>query len=262
MLVCGIDVGARSSEIVLLEPASVDGFTYRIADTGHDPARTGRRLFDEALAERGAGTGDVACTIATGYGRASLPFADQAVTEITCHARGVRHVFPDVRTIVDIGGQDSKVIVLDERGAVADFMMNDRCAAGTGRFLEIVARILDLDVDQLGEVAARATRPAEITSMCAVFAESEVVGLLARGTRREDVLAGVHASIASRVASLASRMSVRPPAVFTGGVAKNAAMVKAVSRALSLELAVPPEPQVTGALGAALLAAERAKPKN
>jgi predicted CoA-substrate-specific enzyme activase len=259
MLVCGIDVGARTSEIVLLDTEAPDAFAHRIADTGHDPARTGRRLFDEALAERQVGPGDIARTVATGYGRASLPFATEAITEITCHARGVRHYVPDVRAIVDIGGQDSKVIVLDERGAVADFAMNDRCAAGTGRFLEIVARILDLDIDQLGEVAVGATRPAEISSMCAVFAESEVIGLLARGTRREDVLAGVHASIASRVASLASRLNTQPPAVFTGGVALNDAMVKAVGRAIALELTVPPEPQITGALGAALIAAERAK---
>jgi predicted CoA-substrate-specific enzyme activase len=259
MLVCGVDLGARTAKVVVLDTAAADAPACRIADTGHDPARTGRRLFEEALAERGIRPEDVAYTVATGYGRASLPFANQAITEITCHARGVRHCFPDVRTIVDIGGQDSKVIVLDERGAVADFAMNDRCAAGTGRFLEIVARILDLDLDQLGEVGGRASRPAEITSMCAVFAESEVVGLLARGMKREEVLAGVHASIASRIASLASRLSVRPPAVFTGGVAKNSAMVKAVSAALSLELALPPEPQITGALGAALLAVEKAK---
>ena len=259
MVVCGIDIGARTAKIAIGDPAAPDAFTWQVTDTGHDPARTGHRLFDEALATFGAQPEDVACTIATGYGRAALPFATAAVTEITCHARGVRHHFPDVRTIVDIGGQDSKVIVLDERGAVADFAMNDRCAAGTGRFLEIVARILDLDLDQLAEVAAQAARPAAITSMCAVFAESEVVGLLARGTPRQDVLAGVHASIASRIATLASRLHVQPPAVFTGGVAKNAAMVKAVGEALSLELAIPPEPQVTGALGAALIAADRAR---
>ena len=259
MLVCGIDVGARTSEVVVLDTEGPDRFTSAMADTGHDPARTGRRLFDEALAERGVQPEDIAYTVATGYGRASLPFATQAITEISCHARGVRHCFPDARTIVDIGGQDSKVIVLDDRGAVTDFVMNDRCAAGTGRFLEIVTRILDLDLDQLGEVAARATRPAEITSMCAVFAESEVVGLLARGTKRENVLAGVHVSIASRVASLASRLQVRPPAAFTGGVALNAAMVGAVGRALGLELSVPHDPQVTGALGAALIAGERAE---
>ncbi|MBM4037408.1 MAG: 2-hydroxyglutaryl-CoA dehydratase [Planctomycetes bacterium] len=259
MLVCGVDLGARSAKILLLDPEAPGGVRHWLADTGHDPARTGRRLLDEALAAWGARPEDVACTIATGYGRAALPFATATVTEITCHARGVRHHFPDVRTIVDIGGQDSKVIALDERGAVSDFAMNDRCAAGTGRFLEIVARILDLDLDQLGEVAAQATRPAAITSMCAVFAESEVVGLLARGTPRQEVLAGVHASIASRIATLAARLRVGPPAVFTGGVAKNPAMVKAVGAALSLELAVPPEPQITGALGAALIAADRAR---
>ena len=260
MLVCGIDVGARTAKLVLLDPAAPAGFRHWISDTGHDPARTGRRIFDEALAACGARPEDVACTIATGYGRASLPFATAALTEITCHARGVRHHFPDARTIVDIGGQDSKVIALDERGAVADFAMNDRCAAGTGRFLEIVARVHDLGLDQLGEVAAEAAHPAAITSMCAVFAESEVIGLLARGTRREDVLAGIHASVASRIATLASRLAVRPPAVFTGGVAKNRAMVRALGAALALDLAIPPEPQVTGALGAALLAAGRAKP--
>jgi len=259
VLVCGVDVGARSAEVVLLDPEDTDPFLYRIADTGHDPARTGRRLFDEALAEFHVGPGNVAHTIATGYGRAALPFATEAVTEITCHARGVRHYFPAVRTVVDIGGQDSKVIVLDERGAVADFAMNDRCAGGTGRFLEMVARILDLDLDQLADVAARSTQPATISSMCAVFGETEAIGLLARGVRREDVLAGVHHSIASRVASLASRLAVRSPAVFTGGVAKNAAMVAAVAKALGHDFAVPPEPQITGALGAALIAAERAQ---
>lgn len=257
MLVCGIDVGARTAKVVLLDTAAPGEFGHWMADTGHDPARTGRRLFEAALAERGAAAADITCTVATGYGRASLPFANRAVTEITCHARGVRQYFPDVRTIVDIGGQDSKVIVLDERGAVSDFAMNDRCAAGTGRFLEIVARILDLDLDQLGEAAAQAAHPAAITSQCAVFAESEVVGLLARGVPRQEVLEGVHASIASRIASLAARLSVRPPGVFTGGVAKNEAMVRAVGQALALELAVPPEPQITGALGAALIAAER-----
>ncbi|MFW6164544.1 MAG: acyl-CoA dehydratase activase, partial [Planctomycetota bacterium] len=224
MLVCGVDVGARTVEAVVADPAAPDGTTWRMADTGHEPAGTARRLFDEALAEHGASRGDVACTVATGYGRASIDFATRAVTEITCHARGVRHVVPDARTIVDIGGQDSKVIVLDEQGAVTDFAMNDRCAAGTGRFLEMVARLLELDVADLAGVAEEASRVAEISSLCAVFAETEVVGLLARGTPRAEVVAGVHASVASRVASLAARLRLAPPGVFTGGVARNAAM--------------------------------------
>ncbi len=261
MLACGIDVGARTCEVVVLEVGSGAVVASALADTGHDPARTATRLFEQCLAEVGVGRQDVARTVATGYGRNSLPFADEAVTEITCHARGVHEAFPDVRTIVDIGGQDSKVIVLDGQGAVVDFAMNDRCAAGTGRFLEIVSRILDLDLDQLGEVAATARRAAEITSMCAVFAESEVIGLLARGTPREEVVAGVHASIAQRIASLASRLSIGPPAVFTGGVARNQGMVEAVGKALGFDLAVPPQPQMTGALGAALLARERLESK-
>jgi len=257
MLVCGIDLGARTCEVVILDGKTRERVTAAMADTGHDPARTAARLFEECLAGLGARREEIARVVATGYGRASLPFADEAVTEITCHARGVRHFLPDARTIVDIGGQDSKVIVLDGQGAVVDFAMNDRCAAGTGRFLEIVSRILDLDLDQLGEVAASATHPVEITSMCAVFAESEIIGLLARGTPRQDVLAGVHASIARRIASLASRLQLGPPAVFTGGVARNGGMVEAVGQALGLELTVPPEPQMTGAIGAALIAAER-----
>ena len=258
MLVCGIDVGARTAEVVLLDAEAPGAYAWGIADTGHDPAGAGRRLFDEVLAERGAAADALACTIATGYGRASLDFATQAITEITCHARGVRHLVPDVRTVVDIGGQDSKVIVLDEGGRVADFAMNDRCAAGTGRFLEMLARLLELEVGQLAEAAAESAEPAEISSMCAVFGETEAIGLLARGTPRADVVAGVHASVASRVASLASRLMIRTPGVFTGGVARNAALVEARGKALHMRLAVPPEPQITGALGAALIAAERA----
>ena len=259
MLVCGIDVGARTSEVVLLDPAAPDEFAYRIADSGHDPAGTGRRLFDAILAERGIRPDGVAYTVATGYGRGALPFATEAVTEITCHARGVRHLVPDVRTVIDIGGQDSKVIVLGDDGSVVDFAMNDRCAAGTGRFLEMIARTLELRTAELAAVAAQATRPAEISSMCAVFGETEVVGLLAKGTPRADVVAGVHQSVASRVAALASRLAVGPPVVFTGGVAKNGAMADALRKTLGLDLTIPPEPQITGALGAALLAAERAR---
>ena len=258
MLVCGIDIGARSSEIVVLDGDAPDDFVYHIADTGHDPVGTGRRIFDAILAERGMRPDDVTYVVATGYGRSALPFATQSITEITCHARGVRHVVPDVRTIVDIGGQDSKVIVLGNDGSVVDFAMNDRCAAGTGRFLEMIARTLDLRVSELADVASQAMSPAEISSMCAVFGETEVVGLLAKGTPRADVVAGVHNSVASRVMALASRLTLAPPVAFTGGVAKNTAMAHALRTTLGLDLAIPPEPQITGALGAALLAAERA----
>ena len=194
----------------------------------------------------------------TGYGRIQAGFADETATEIACHARGVAALRPGVRTVVDIGGQDSKAILLEEDGRVRDFAMNDRCAAGSGRFLEVVARILGTDVDGLSDLARAAGAESEISSMCVVFAESEVIGMLARGFPRGDIAAGVVRSIARRAAGLAERVGVRPPVAFTGGVALNAAMAAALGRELRHRLVIPPDPRVTGALGAALIAARKA----
>ena len=181
MITAGVDAGSRAIKVVLFDAQAGRTLACNLADQVTDQAAQARKLFEQTASDAGLAAGDVAFVLATGYARHILPFAHKAVTEITCHARGVRELAPATRTIIEIGGQDSKVIRLDEHGRVEDFTMNDRCAAGTGCFLELVARRLQVDLDQLGAMASRAAEPAAISSMCAVFAETEIVGLLASG---------------------------------------------------------------------------------
>jgi predicted CoA-substrate-specific enzyme activase len=193
----------------------------------------------------------------TGYGRIALDFVDYRITEISCHARGVHHLLPATRTVIDIGGQDCKAIVLDEGGRALDFEMNDRCAAGTGRFLEVMAGALGTDLPGLAQMALSSAAPASLSSTCTVFAESEVIGLLAQGTARADVAAGLCRAVAQRVAGMLQRTGVTGPVALTGGVALNEAVRGALQQVLDVPIVVPPDPQLTGALGAALLAVER-----
>jgi predicted CoA-substrate-specific enzyme activase len=193
--------------------------------------------------------------VATGYGRNSVDFADKAVTEIICHATGAYFLNPLVRSVVDIGGQDSKAIVLDAHGKVKDFAMNDKCAAGTGRFLEVMARALEVDLDLFGETSLRADNPARISSLCTVFAESEVISLIAKGETRENIIAGIHESVASRVAALANRVGVKQPIMMTGGVAKNIGIVKALEVKFG-PMEISASAQVNGAIGAAVIASK------
>jgi len=180
-----------------------------------------------------------------------------SVTEITCHARGTVFHFPEARTVIDVGGQDSKAIAMDRKGNVKDFVMNDRCAAGTGRFLEMTADTLKIPLDAMGRLALQAKKTIEINSMCAVFAESEIIGLLSKGCPREDIVRGVIDSISKRLAVMAGKIGIKEKAVFTGGVAKNPGMVRALENDLKIKLIIPEEPRITGALGAALIAAEK-----
>jgi len=248
----GIDVGSLSSEAVLLKGGEI--LSYSIIDTGADARKAAEQVYQAALERAGLESSEVDAVVATGYGRLVVPFAAKQVTEISCHARGAFFLFPEVRTVIDIGGQDSKVIRIDGRGNVVDFMMNDKCAAGTGRFLEVIARALELSVAELGMEAEKATRVAEISSMCTVFAESEVVSLIAQGVPRPEIVRGLHQAIAERTAGLAQRLGVVPQVVMTGGVAKNSGVVAALSQSLGVKVLVPQEPQIVGALGAALLA--------
>lgn len=255
MLVSGIDAGSRMIKAVVLDTGTRRIVASGQSDQGIRQAQLARELFEDTLRQAGIPEADVARTVATGYGRNTIAWAQAAITEITCHAIGVRHLSPAARTVIDIGGQDSKLIRLGPDGRVLDFMMNDRCAAGTGRFLEIVAQRLELPLDELGTVAGRAKKPAIISSMCAVFAETEIVGLLASGQHPEDIAAGVQSALTSRVAAMAgSRLEV--PVVFTGGVARVAGMAPALSRALGHPVQTAPDPCLTGALGAALYAIE------
>lgn len=254
-LYAGIDIGSLSTEAVLLDgDGGVAGFA--IVATGASARKACDEALSRALAAAEADASCIAFLVSTGYGRERVASADRRVTEITCHARGVRRLFPEARTVIDIGGQDSKVIRLSRDGKVADFAMNDKCAAGTGRFLEVMARTLEMDLEDLGPCSLRSTKSLAVSSMCTVFAESEVVSLIASGAAPEDIARGIHNAVADRVAALAERVGTAPPAVLTGGVAKNPGARKALEERFGLPLLVPPEPQITGALGAALIARE------
>ena len=255
MLVAGVDAGSRAIKVVLLEVGGGGIQARAVADQGIHQAELAERLLGETLASAGASRDALAYTVATGYGRGRIEFADKTVTEITCHGRGVHHEHPDAKTVIDIGGQDSKLIRLEDGGAVRDFAMNDRCAAGTGRFLEVVAERLQVPLEDLGALAEKADAPSTISSMCVVFAETEIIGLLAAGESRENIAAGIQNAIASRLVSMAGRM-VRPPILFTGGVALVPGMDCALEHALQTPVRVAEAPRFTGALGAALLAAD------
>jgi predicted CoA-substrate-specific enzyme activase len=251
--VAGIDVGSTLTKVVVGGTdvlASVTGRT----DTNY--VRASARLVADALEQAQRAPDQLACIVATGYGRRSLPFADREITEITCHARGVHALVPDARTIVDVGGQDAKGIKLARGGKVANFVMNEKCAAGTGRFLEVMAATLALSVDELGTRSLRATQPATVSSVCTVFAQQEVLQHLAAGVAEGDVLAGLHAALASRIHRMVRGLGVEREVVLTGGCAHNPGLVRALEEKLGLRVLVPAEPLLTGALGAALLAAE------
>ena len=256
MIYAGIDAGSRCIKAVLFDSGRsqilASGLTYQ----GVEQERLAAELFDNILQEARLERSQVAGVVATGYGRNAIRFAGTTITEITCHARGVHRLAPEARTIIEIGGQDSKVISLEEGGRVRDFAMNDRCAAGTGGFLEMVATRLDMNWEKLSELARQSRKPALISNMCVVFAETEIIGLLADGKPLPDVVAGVLNAIAARVSALAGRF-VSPPVYFTGGVALQAGMARALEQVLACPVRVPPQPQYTGALGAAVLASER-----
>jgi (R)-2-hydroxyacyl-CoA dehydratese activating ATPase len=256
MICAGIDGGSRAIKIAVIDADSRELLACGCIDQGVDHNTLTEALFDELLEERGFKREDVGRIVATGYMRNSIRLADTTVTEITCHAVGVRRQVPQAMTIVEIGGQDSKLLRLDASGAVRDFAMNDRCAAGTGRFLEMIAAKLETGLSELGELASRSTSPAHISSTCVVFAETEVIGLLASGVKRDDIVAGVQASICQRVSTMAGR-SLEDPVVFTGGVALVPGMSRALESALGHPISVAPQPQITGALGAAILAARK-----
>ncbi len=254
MIFAGIDAGSRAIKVQLIDEKR-NILASGIRDQGIEQAVLAADLLEKTAKRTGIERADITAVVATGYGRDALEFARTAITEITCHARGVFHHAPEARTIIDIGGQDSKLIRLDGQGSVRDFAMNDRCAAGTGKFLEVVARQLEMDIPDLGKYAEKATNPASVSSMCVVFAETEILGLLASGESRENIVAGVQSSIAARIAAMGGRR-VADPVIFTGGVALVPGMASVLEKALGHQVIVAINPQYTGALGAAILASE------
>jgi len=212
-------------------------------------------VMRDALKQASLELDTIAYVVATGYGRVNVPFADRQITELTCHTRGIISQFPGVKTAIDIGGQDAKCMKING-GKMVDFAMNDKCAAGTGRFLEIVADTLGIKLDDMGPLSFKSTRKVQISNFCTIFAQQEIVSQLSEGEKVEDIIAGLHDALASRVAALARRLKVEPDVVLTGGVAKNTGIVKAMAENLGYELLVPQDPLITGALGAAILAGE------
>jgi predicted CoA-substrate-specific enzyme activase len=257
---CGLDIGSTTSKCLLLLEGGRSVSAVRASS--RNPSACAAELFDEVLGLAGIGASGVARVVATGYGREMVAFAQDRVSELSCHGRGAHHLLPSVRTVIDVGGQDSKAILVDARGALLEYVMNDKCAAGTGRFLENMARTLELEVDQLAAWHRGPGEPAMIGSMCAIFAESEVIGLMAKEVALASIVKGIHLGMATRVAALARRNGLEPQVAVTGGVAKNDGFVEALASKLGApvrRLDDRLDPQLVGALGAAVIAAERAR---
>lgn len=249
----GVDVGSLGTKSVVLRGSEIVGKV--IIPSRLDSEEGGQEALELALEEAGLTRSEADFIVSTGYGRISATYANKTVTEITCHAKGANFLHPAVRTILDIGGQDCKAIRIDEKGAVVDFAMNDKCAAGTGRFLEVMANVFKVPLSELGELSLKATQAIPMSSTCTVFVESEVISLLARGENPANIIAGIHHAIANRIGGLFARVGIESEVYFSGGVAKNVGMKQAVEKSLKVTVATPLlDPQLTGALGAAALA--------
>lgn len=256
--VAGIDVGSTQAKGVILDEQG-ELVAQALLDIETNMSMAAEMAFQLVLAQAHLSAGDIAFTVATGYGRYRVTFGDLQVTEISCHARGAVEEFPATRTVLDIGGQDTKAIRIGDAGEVTDFAMNDKCAAGTGRFLGAASFALELPLSELGPLALKSTQPVKITTTCTVFAESEIIGHLAKGRRPEDVLMGMHHSIATRCASLVRRVGLAPEITFTGGVSRNPAMVELLQEVLATPLNVSAQGQFMGAIGAGLYALDHAR---
>ncbi len=262
MLTAGIDIGSLTTKALIIDEDKIKG--YVILKSGHLFEEAGNEAYKLCLEKCNLTNDDIKYIVGTGYGRALISFANENITEITCHARGVYYYFPDAHTVIDIGGQDSKAIRIGENGKVLDFVMNDKCAAGTGRFLEVMQKALNIEtLDMMGKLSLNSRNPAKISSMCTVFAESEVISLFAqKKAKKEDIVAGLHTAIAKRITGMVNRLGrVQEKIIFCGGVAKNVGVKKALEQELGKPLYTPEDPQITGALGAALLAQERYQKK-
>ncbi|MCF6159472.1 MAG: 2-hydroxyglutaryl-CoA dehydratase [wastewater metagenome] len=258
MFTAGIDIGSVSTEVVILGEKN-EILSYTVFDSQVDIEKTVQEAFRIALEKACLTSEKIDSVVSTGYGRNNVPFANKSVTEITCHALGAQHLFPGTKTVIDIGGQDSKAIALAGQGngrvRVVDFIMNDKCAAGTGRFLEVMAGVLNIDIKDMGCLSQRSNREVSISSMCTVFAESEVISLIHQKLPKEDIVSGLHTAIARKVLSLVQRVPMEEEITLTGGVMKNRGVVEKLRQELlPKRINLPDEPQIAGALGAAIMA--------
>jgi predicted CoA-substrate-specific enzyme activase len=257
-IAAGVDVGSTQTKAVIL--SDTDGIKIlarALVDTGANVQKAAERAFDKCCSEAGMQAGDVGYIVGTGYGRYKISFGNAQMTEISCHAKGAQFLCPGTRTVIDMGGQDSKAISVGPNGEVLDFVMNDKCAAGTGRFLANAAEVMGIGLDEIGPLSLKATRPVKIATVCTVFVESDILSYLAQGKKGEDILGGVHLAIAKRTVSLARRLNIEPEITMTGGVARNIGMVRALEEVLGRKMEISPDAHFMGALGAALFAIEK-----
>ncbi|PIU65438.1 MAG: 2-hydroxyglutaryl-CoA dehydratase [Armatimonadetes bacterium CG07_land_8_20_14_0_80_40_9] len=254
MYFAGIDLGSTMTKVVIIDK-NEKICSRVVAPTGAEQESLAKKVMGEALKQANLSFEELSYIIATGYGRVNIPFADRQITELTCHTKGVTSLFPAVRIAIDIGGQDSKGLKIKE-GKLIDFAMNDKCAAGTGRFLEVTAQALGLKVEDLGSISLKSTNKIKISSTCTLFAQQEVISSISEGMPLEDIIAGLHDALISRVVRMIKRLKLEPEIVFTGGVAKNVGVVKALKENLGMDVLVPKDPLLSGALGAALLGKE------
>jgi len=256
MIVAGCDVGSLTGKAVILKNGEI--LSYSIIPTTPKPERTAKNAMDKALEDGNLYLDEIEYIVGTGYGRVKIPFANSEISELSCHGKGAHSFIPSIRTIIDVGGQDCKVIKVSKDGKILDFAMNDKCAAGTGRFLEVMAKTLELKLEQLGPISLQSKNQAKITAQCSVFAETEVVSLMADGVEVADIVAGIHDAIASRIMSLVYRVGLEEDLTITGGVAKNVGVVTFLEKKLGVQAKkLPVDPQLMGALGAALTAKEK-----
>ena len=252
MITVGIDVGSITTKAAVVKDGEL--IADKVIFTGYNARKAGEEVFQQIVKRIGIKPALIEKIISTGYGRNSVTIANKAITEITCHAAGAFYLDPMVRSVIDIGGQDSKAIAVNDTGSPLDFARNDKCAAGTGRFLEVMAGALAVDLDNFGDFSLKAKHPATISSLCTVFAESEVISLIAKGEKRENIIAGIHEAIAARVVAMANRVGFTTRIMMTGGVAKNIGVVRALERKIGQKIEVSEKSQVTGAIGAAMIA--------
>ena len=257
-IAAGVDVGSTQTKAVIMsDNGGVKIEARALVDTGANVQRAAERAFDCCCREAGMHGSDVGFVLGTGYGRYKIAFGNTQMTEITCHAKGASFLCPGTRTVIDMGGQDSKAISVGANGEVLDFVMNDKCAAGTGRFLANSAEVMGISLDEVGPLSLKAQHPVKIATVCTVFVESDILSYLAQGKTGEDILGGVHIAIAKRTVSLARRLSIEPEIAMTGGVARNVGMVRALEEVLGRKIQVSPDAQFIGAVGAALFALEK-----
>jgi predicted CoA-substrate-specific enzyme activase len=257
----GIDIGSATTKAVIINQRA-EIMAFSLIPTSYDREQSGAGVLESALEKVGKTRSAVEYIVSTGYGRRAFASSDKVLPEIVCHAKGTKALFPEARTIIDIGGQDSKVIEMDESGKVIRFEMNDKCAAGTGRFLEVLTeRILNLTIDELGPLALKSRHGCTLSSICTVFAESEVLSLLSEHKPREDIAYGISRAIAKRVIAMGAggQIGYNEPIVFSGGVARNIGVVQAIEEELGKKVITPKDPQITAALGAAIFAKEHAR---